>query len=83
MDQSYTPISCSAHDVLESIATLREECSIRYRDEQDRETTVNGKIKDVYTSNGAEFVTLDNNQTIRLDQLVQVNDTVIEAARDV
>lgn len=75
MENEYTPISCSFHDELLSLATRKTQCSIRYRDVDDRELTVTDIIVDVYTKKKEEFLTLNNGSAMRLDQLVNAGGT--------
>ncbi|HEY9880804.1 MAG TPA: hypothetical protein V6D29_20260 [Leptolyngbyaceae cyanobacterium] len=72
MDPSYEPVSCDFHDQLESYATLRQPCTITYRDDDNHEVNTQALIKDVYTESGAEYVKLEDETVIRLDQLTQV-----------
>lgn len=69
----YHPISCEFHDRLEDLATLRKRARIRFRDEggseQDRDTV----ITDVFAREGAEYLSMGTGETLRLDQLVEVD----------
>ena len=76
----YVPIACAAHDELLARATLRRDCELVFRDEAGRLQRVRGHIVDVYTSEGAEFLTLHDGRTIRLDRLSRVDDILITAA---
>lgn len=71
-DRPYRPINCSFHDVLLDRATRRKTVIVQYLSENAvRETA--GIINDVLTKNGAEYMVLDNGQTIRLDFLKSVD----------
>ena len=69
----YVPISCSFHDRLEALATLRRRARIRFRDRDgvlhDREATV----KDVCSRDGAEYLSIGTGEVVRLDHLVEVD----------
>lgn len=70
----YKPISCSLHDVLESIAVLRETADIVYEDETGRQHHVKSHIRDIYSKSREEFLVLDDGTEIRLDRLRLVNE---------
>lgn len=72
---TYKPISCGLHDVLESIAVLREQATIIYEDESGNRHQVRSKIKDVFSLNREEFLKLDDDTEIRLDRIKLVNET--------
>jgi Rho-binding antiterminator len=72
----YEPISCDYHDLLEAAATTRKEVVLEF-DAQGTRQRERGRIGDVYTSRGAEFVRLDGNngcREIRLDQIVSMRE---------
>ncbi|MCK9407941.1 MAG: hypothetical protein WCX28_04855 [Bacteriovoracaceae bacterium] len=71
----YQNISCSYYDQLEAYATQRTRCAIIYRDAGEK--SVEGIIVDVYASNGAEYLKLDNGTVIRLDHLISVNNVPV------
>lgn len=71
---AYEPIDCGFHDELLSWATLRRPVEIAHRNDLGEETVIQGRIADVYTKNGAEFVKLENGDIIRLDMLVRVEE---------
>lgn len=54
-EERYEPVSCDYHDELEAAAMHKQEVELEFDLEgvTQRET---GKITDVYTSDGAEFV---------------------------
>jgi transcriptional antiterminator Rof (Rho-off) len=63
------------HDVLESIAVLRERADIIYEDENGVRHQVRSRIKDVFSRNKEEFIVLEDDTQIRLDRLKMVNET--------
>ena len=69
----YHPISCEFHDLLEDLATLRKRARISFRDgsgiDQHRDTV----ITDVFAREGAEYLSMGTGETLRLDQLVEVD----------
>lgn len=69
---SYQPISCNFYDELEALATLRRSCLIVYRGPENIQE-LQAVIKDFYIEEGAEYLKLDNGQSIRLDLLLSVD----------
>ena len=68
----YQPVSCDYHDELEAAAVSQREVELEF-DQQGVRQRERGKIKDVFTSDGAEFVKFeaDNGSLeLRLDQIV-------------
>ena len=66
---NYTPVSCELHDRLEATATLKKECHLTYRNENNEPTEVTGRIVDVYSTDEAEWCKLDDDTIIRLDRI--------------
>lgn len=76
MEERYEPVSCDYHDILEAAATTRKEVEIEF-DQQGVRQRERGRIADVYTADGAEFVRFaaDNGEvTVRLDHIVGVRE---------
>ena len=69
----YQPISCNFYDELEALATLRKNCEIVYRNEQEELNTTSGIIKDLYIREKVEYLLLDHGMEIRLDRLNTVD----------
>jgi Rho-binding antiterminator len=68
----YEPVSCDYHDELEAAAVSQKEVELEF-DAQGVRQRERGKIKDVYSESGAEFVTFeaDNGSLdVRLDQII-------------
>lgn len=67
----YKPITCDFHDELTAAATRQQEVELEF--EMNGETQrQRGKVKDVYTADGEEFVrfiTPSESVKLRLDQL--------------
>ncbi len=72
----YKPIDCNFYDVLLDAATRKLYSKIQYYTDIREFMTVSAVIKDVYTKNGEEFVTLNTGETIRLDQIVRINENL-------
>lgn len=63
----YQPISCSLFDRIESLAVSHKEVEIYYLDNLHEEK-IKGRIKDIFSQDGAEFLRIDD-LSIRLDQI--------------
>jgi len=68
----YTPISCSLYDFLEAAATKHTVCEIVYAVTGGTETIL-GRIDDLYSKSGVEYLRLENGFEIRLDALIYFN----------
>lgn len=69
---SYKPISCSFYDYLEEAATLGTVSTIEYLD-KNLVVEVQSKIKTLLLKDKVEYMVLENNQIIRLDNLLSFN----------
>ena len=69
----YKPIDCSFHDILLDRATRKVEVNLKYLldNKLEEKLTV---FKDVYTKSKEEFLVLEDGETIRLDQIISVDD---------
>ena len=75
-NEPYEPVSCDYHDELEAAAMHKKEVQLEFELEgvTQRER---GRIADVYTANGAEFVKFESEKgklEIRLDQIISLKD---------
>jgi Rho-binding antiterminator len=70
------PVACSFYDVLQEAVTRRLYSKIQYYTEIHEFLTVSAVIKNMYTKDGEEFVQLNTGETIRLDRIVRINDTL-------
>ncbi len=70
---AYVPLSCEFHDLLETLATTRQLAQIRFRDTEGLVQHRSATITDVYARAGAEYLSLGSGETLRLDQLVEVD----------
>lgn len=69
----YHPVSCEFHDVLEAAAVLRKQVPVVVRAADGTTSTRTARITDVYARDGADYMTLDSGETIRLDALAAVD----------
>ena len=74
MDETkpYQSLSCSLYDNLEAFATRKVLCEIVFRTEKEIQTSTS-VITNIFSKSGAEFLQLENNIVIRLDNLITVN----------
>lgn len=70
---AYRPINCEFHDVLESCATLRKTVHIESILPNGACQSRRAVIIDVFSRGGAEYLTLGDGETVRLDALVSVD----------
>ncbi|WP_143473748.1 hypothetical protein [Flavilitoribacter nigricans] len=75
--RSYVPISCSFYDELEALATLRKPAVIKYNETDAVTKTAEGKIKDFFIREGAEYLLMDTGLEIRLDYIISVNGKIM------
>lgn len=71
-ESEYHSLSCSLYDQLEAFSVRRDRCTVRYRNEDEIHFVV-GTLTDVFAKDGAEYLTIDNSTTVRLDRLIDVN----------
>jgi len=72
-NESYRPINCEFHDVLEATATRRSVAAIRFVDEHGSEQERSARIANLYARDGAEYLELDSGERIRLDRLLTID----------
>jgi len=77
-NEDYQPISCDFHDLLEVHATRRKPTQVQYRDASGTAQTRDAVITDVYAREGADYLTLSTGETLRLDQLIEVDQARLE-----
>jgi len=68
----YQPIDCNFYDILEATAVKRKVVKIEYSEAEELKT-IQTRILDLYTLKSVEYAVLENNLTIRLDQLISVD----------
>jgi len=69
---SYEPIDCSVHDRLEALAVTRVPCRVAFLTKEGAAREATGRIVDVFTRGGAEYLQLEDGTEIRLDRLRSV-----------
>ncbi|MDT1883298.1 hypothetical protein FPK44_21570, partial [Acinetobacter baumannii] len=69
----YHPINCEFHDLLEAHATLRKQVQIGIRSETGAVHYCTASITDLYAKNGAEYMSISTGETVRLDQIAEID----------
>ena len=75
-DKDYSPVSCDYHDQLEAAAMHHNDVRLEFEQNGVR-LEQRGKIGDVYTEDGAEYVRFESGNgsvRIRLDEIVSFTD---------
>jgi len=76
MEERYEPVSCDYHDELEAAAMHRKEVELEF-DLEGVPRKERGRVEDVYTANGAEFVRFEADSgplEIRLDHIISMKE---------
>lgn len=69
----YKPVPCDFSDEVEAASTKRLSVEIAYWGNQNQASIVRGKIKDVFTEHGEDFLRMSGGDVIRLDKISQIN----------
>ncbi|MGZ8868883.1 MAG: Rho-binding antiterminator [Thermoanaerobaculia bacterium] len=75
-EDRYEPVSCDYHDQLEAAAMHKKEVELEF-DLGGVTQKERGRISDVYTANGAEFIRFEADSgevEIRLDQIISMKE---------
>lgn len=72
MDSPYRPVDCGFHDHLLALATLRRVVTLQVTGGDEPE--LKGRLVDVFTRDGAEYLRLDAGAAVRLDRILTVRD---------
>lgn len=73
--EKYIPIACQFYDVLELNASRKQKVEISYFSSSAKVTTVNTVIKDLVTRDKKEYMILEDQTEVRLDQIISVGNT--------
>jgi len=69
----YNPISCDFHDILEAAATTRKPVHVRFLDEEGSLQHRSASIVDIFSREGAEYLSISTGETMRLDRVIAVD----------
>jgi len=70
--EKYVPINCDFYDELEALATIGKRVKLSYMENSARIET-SGIIRNLFTKDSVEYMTLDNGISFRLDKLVEID----------
>lgn len=77
MDKTYQPVACALHSEYELLAMHRSKVLINGIDNQGMALKLQCHVKDIRTSQGAEYlVAIDNENNVhqfRLDQIISID----------
>lgn len=71
----YVPISCTFHDLLESLATTRKQARVGFHHAEGEVQHRIAIITDVFVREEAEHLSMSTGETLRLDRLLTVDGT--------
>ncbi len=78
LSKEYIPIDCDFHDILLDRITRKKQVFIKYS--TNGVTPIRSKhllLKDVFTKQKQEFLVMENDETIRLDQIVSIDGIIV------
>ena len=73
----YQPINCNFYDILEATAVKRKTVPIVIIEDKIQKK-IESKIIDLYAKDSIEYMVMENDKTIRLDQIVSVDGVILE-----
>ena len=73
----YQPLDCNFYDVLDATSIKRKTVPIIII-EDNIQKTIETKIIDLYAKDSIEYMVMEDNKTIRLDQIVSVDGILLE-----
>ena len=74
---TYQPISCEYYDFIEHFAIKGEELEIQFYGPDNLIQVIKDRIVDTRIQNGEEFIVLAQNEEIRLDHIISLNDKIL------
>ena len=72
-EDTYRPISCDFHDLLEASATQGRTAKLEIRDADGSVRALSARIDGIDTHADGEYATLDRGEAIRLDRIVSID----------
>lgn len=79
----YKPIQCGLYDILEDRIVRRVECALVFHKENETAPqSYSGRLLNVFSQGGAEFLMLEQGKLIRLDRIVKLDDIDFSGGAD-
>lgn len=76
MNTKYFPIDCGLHDELELRSIRKQKIKLTYLNDKNEIETNDCIITDVYSKDNAEFLKTDFGLTIRLDNILEMDNII-------
>ncbi len=71
----YKPIQCGLYDILEDRIVRRVPCTLVFQKENEAEPqSYDGRLMNVFSQGGAEFLMLEQGKLIRLDYILKLDE---------
>ena len=76
----YKSINCGLHDLIEDRIVRRAQCTLVYLAENSADPIqYTGRLLDVFSRDGAEFIAIENDAIVRLDRIVTLDATAFQS----
>ena len=73
----YQPIDCNFYDILEATATRKKTVEIIFKT-IEKEERVQSRVINLYAKDSIEYMVMEKDRVIRLDQIISVDGHVLE-----
>lgn len=79
----YKPIQCGLYDILEDRIVRRVPCTLVFQKENETEAqSYSGRLMNVFSQGGAEFLMLEQGKLIRLDYILKLDEIDFSGSTD-
>jgi Rho-binding antiterminator len=76
----YQPIDCSFYDRIEAAAVRRAPVVLRHHDVEGSEVETKGRVADVFSRGGAEYMRMAEGREIRLDRILALDGVAVPSS---
>ncbi|MFK7772326.1 MAG: Rho-binding antiterminator [Saprospiraceae bacterium] len=83
MEKKYVPINCDFYDEIEIHAMRKSKIMVVYLSENEKQTTIEGVIKNVFAKNKEEFLEMESGLIFRLDRLISLDGKVVPGSCEI
>lgn len=83
MEKKYVPINCDFYDEIEIHAMRKSKIMVVYLSENEKQTTIEGVIKNVFAQNKEEFLEMESGLIFRLDRLISLDGKVVPGSCEI